>query len=107
MAFRSMKRAKTRLASPWNAKLINEFTPVQENSNEDELAGPSAWLPDPSEHRGSGSSRVCSDPGALRRYRDRGDHLKRGHHASAAALGRAGGGRGTARGSCRPDARPG
>jgi hypothetical protein len=27
--------------SPWNARLINEFTPpVQENSNEDELAGP-------------------------------------------------------------------
>src|SRR6266478_7473880 len=91
-----MKKEKMPSGNPSNTRLINEFTPVQENSNEDELAGLSAWLPDPSEHRGGGKPRACSDAGALRQNSDRSGDLERCRHASSAAGGREGGRRGTA-----------
>src|SRR5713226_10077024 len=83
MAFPSMKREKMPSESPSNARLISEFTPVQENSNEDELAGPSAWLPDPCEHVAGGECGTCSDAGARRRKCARGGDLSRCHHESA------------------------
>src|SRR5260370_18619023 len=37
------------------------FRSVQENRNEDELAGPSAWLPDPCKHRAASHCDACKD----------------------------------------------
>src|SRR3989441_7767608 len=38
---------KTAFENPSDVKGKNEFNPIQENCNENEFAGPSAWLPNP------------------------------------------------------------
>src|SRR5712671_5619078 len=90
-AFPSMKKEKMPSGNPSSTRLINEFTPVQENSNEDELAGPTAWLPDPCRH-GVG---------------DLGGHLQRCHYPSAGTVGGSRGRRRTSRRARRPNAEPG
>src|SRR5260370_27581358 len=103
-AFPSMKKEKMPSGSPSNTRLINEFTPVQENSNEDELAGPTAWLPDPC-RRGAGEQpTACADAGA--RCGDLGGHLQRCHYASAGTVGGSRGRRRTSGRSRRPNAEP-
>src|SRR5262249_37825227 len=83
-ACRSMKSGKMRAESQWNDKCKSEFTPVlQENSNEDELAGPSTWLPHPCRRGVGRKSRVRADAGARRRNRDGLGDLERRHYTSA------------------------
>src|SRR5260370_631810 len=80
---------------------------VQENSNEDELAGLSAWLPDACELGAGGEPSARSDAGARWRNGDRSGYIQRRHYPSAATLGGARRRRGTSRGARRPDAKPG
>src|SRR5437870_12849927 len=100
-----MKKEKMPSGNPSNTRLINEFTPVQENSNEDELAGPTAWLPDPCKRGARGQSGACAEAGARWRDIDLGGHLQRCHYSSAGTVGGARGRRGTSRSSRRPHAK--
>src|SRR6476660_8614869 len=84
-ACRSTKLARTHSESQWSARSIREFTPVQENSNEDEPAGLSNWLPDSSEHDAGRDPGDSSRPGARWSQHERSGDLKRGDYASATA----------------------
>ena len=55
---------------------------MQENSNEDELAGLTKWLPDPCEPGVRCGASAGTDAGARRRNGDRCGDLQRGGHAS-------------------------
>src|SRR5579859_66698 len=89
-----------RSGNQWNVKSTREFTPVQENSNEDELARLSVWLPDPLE-RSCGRKPVArADAGARRRDRDiRGD-LECGDNTSTTTRQCTSGGRGATQRPC-------
>src|SRR5258707_13448395 len=76
-----------RSGNQWNVKLTREFTPVQENSNEDELAGLPVWLPDSSERGAGRKPDDRSRSGARWRDIDRRGNFERGDHAGAAAGG--------------------
>src|SRR2546427_8217997 len=102
-----MKKEKMPSGNPSSTKLINEFPPVQENSNEDELAGPTAWLPDPCRHDDGDRPSACADAGARWGDADLGGHLQRCHYPSAGTVGGSRGRRGTSRRSRRPNAEPG
>src|SRR2546421_4505709 len=102
MAFPSMKKEKMPSGSPSNARSISEFTPVQENSNEDELAGPSAWLCDACKHGTGEQPGACTDA----RWCSGGD-LQRCHYPSGTTGGGSRGRRRTSRRSRRPSAEPG
>src|SRR3989442_7898141 len=83
-----MKKEKMPSGNPSSTRLINEFTPVQENSNEDELAGPTAWLPDPCRHGAGDQPGGCADAGARWGDGDLGGHLQRCQYPSARTVGR-------------------
>src|SRR5258707_12257805 len=76
-----------RSGNQWNVKSTREFTPVQENSNEDELAGLPVWLPDSSERGAGRKPGDRSRSGTRWRDIDRRDNLERGDQAGAAAGG--------------------
>src|SRR5258707_2021102 len=102
-----MKKEKMPSGNPANTRLINEFTPVQENSNEDELAGPTAWLPDPCRHGAGDQPGACADAGVRWSDGDLGGHLQRCHYPSVGTVGGSRGRRRTSRRSRRPYAEPG
>src|SRR5258708_13163537 len=76
-----------RSGNQWNVKSTREFTPVQENSNEDELAGLPVWLPDSSERGAMRKPGDRSRSGARWRDIDRSGNFQRGDHAGPAAAG--------------------
>src|SRR5258707_4630221 len=76
-----------RSGNQWNVKLTREFTPVQETSNEDDLAGLPVWLPDSDERDAGRKLGERSRSGARWRYIDRRGNLERGDHPGAAAGG--------------------
>src|SRR5215813_3837245 len=99
-----MKKARTRSASLSNGTLTRDFIRPQENSNEDELAGLTKWLPNPCkpgvkrsaiavadsfsggrDDRGSGDLERCRDAGgcALERAGRRRRRAFRARHAHA------------------------
>src|SRR6266852_888422 len=107
MACRSMNWARMHSESPWSGRSTREFTPVQENSNEDDLAGLSVWLPDTS-GRGAGCKPGGrSRTGGRRREHLGGGDLERGHYAGTTARGDTRGGSRTVGCPCGPDAESG
>src|SRR5438552_1208353 len=81
----------------------SEVTPVQENSNEDELAGPSAWLCDPCKHGTGEQLCACTDA----RWQSGGGDLQHCHYPSAATGSGSRARPGTSRRSRRSSAEPG